>query len=85
MTAETLSSAFFKIKSNSFGFFVIVLVKASPSITTCMTDIDEAKWFQYFSTSQNSISTFYEKKINFLGFRAVALVKTFPLMYQLLM
>ena len=44
------------------------------SITTCMTDIDEAKWFQYFSTSQNSISTFYEKKINFLGFRAVALV-----------
>ena len=48
-----------------------------------MTDIDEAKWFQYFSTSQNSISTFYEKKINFLGFRAVALVKTFPLMYQL--
>ena len=39
-----------------------------------MTDIDEAKWFQYFSTSQNSISTFYEKKINFLGFRAVALV-----------
>ena len=49
-----------------------------------VTDIDEAKWFQYFSTSQNSISTFYEKKINFLGFRAVALVKTFPLMYQLL-
>ena len=40
-----------------------------------MTDIDEAKWFQYFSTSQNSISTFYEKKTNFLGFRAVALVK----------
>ena len=38
-----------------------------------MTDIDEAKWFQYFSTSQNSISTVYEKKINFLGFRAVAL------------
>ena len=50
-----------------------------------MTDIDKAKWFQYFSTSQNSISTFYEKKTNFLGFRAVALVKTFPLMYQLLM
>ena len=50
-----------------------------------MTDIDEAKWFQYFSTSQNSISTFYEKKINFLVFRAVALVKTIPLMYQLLM
>ena len=49
-----------------------------------MTDIDEAKWFQYFSTSQNSISTFYEKK-NFLGFRAVTLVKTFPLLYQLLM
>ena len=36
-----------------------------------MTDIDEAMWFQYFSTSQNSISTFYEKEINFLGFRAV--------------
>ena len=50
-----------------------------------MTDIDEAKWFQYFSISQNSISTFYEKKTNFLCFRAVALVKTFPLMYQLLM
>ena len=48
-----------------------------------VTDIDKAKWFQYFSTSQNSISTFYEKKINFLGFRAVSLVKTFPLMYQL--
>ena len=50
-----------------------------------MTGIDEAKLFQYFSTSQNSISTFYEKKTNFLGFRAVALVKTFPLMNQLLM
>ena len=33
-----------------------------------MTDIDEAKWFQYFSTSQNSISTFYEKKFQFSGF-----------------
>ena len=55
------------------------------SITTCMTDIDGAEWFQYFSTSQNSISTFDEKKIDFLGFRAVALVKTFPLMYQLLL
>ena len=50
-----------------------------------MTDIDEAKWFQYFSTSQNSISTFYEKEINFLGFRAVAIVKTLPKMYQLLL
>ena len=50
-----------------------------------MTDINEDKWFQYFSTSQNSFSTFYEKKINFLGFRAVALVKTFPLLYQLLL
>ena len=55
------------------------------SIIACTTDIDEAKWFQYLSTSKKSISTFYENKINFLGFRAVALVKTFPLMYQLLM
>ena len=33
-----------------------------------MTDIDEAKWFQLFSTSQNSISIVYEKKTNFYGF-----------------
>ena len=71
-----------------FGFLCHSTCESLPihvSITTCMTDIDEAKWFQYFSTSQNYISTFYEKKTNFLGFRAVALVKTFPLMYQLLM
>ena len=89
MTAETLRYAFFKIKSIFFFWFLCHSTCESlpidVSITTCMTDIDEAKWFQYFSTSQNSISTFYEKKINFLGFRAVALVKTFPLMYQLLM
>ena len=67
---------FFQNKISIFGFLchsTCESLSIHVSITTCMTDIDEAKWFQYFSTSQNSISTFNEKKINFLGFRAVAL------------
>ena len=36
--------------------------------TTCMTDIDEVKWFQYFSTSQNSNFHISLKENQFSGF-----------------
>ena len=55
------------------------------SITNVGLILTKLRWFQHFSTSQNSNFGLWEKKIKFLGFHVVVLVKTFPLMYQLLM
>ena len=69
------------------GFYVVIFVKAFPSIYVSITNVGlistKVRWFQHFSTSQNSISNF--KKIKFLDFHALVLVKTFPLIYKLLM
>ena len=55
------------------------------SITNVGLILTKPRWFQLFSTSQNSISNFFEKNFKFLDFYAVVLVQTFPLMYQLLL
>ena len=55
------------------------------SITNVGLILTKLRWFQHYSTSQNSnFELFWKKKKN-LGFHVVVLVKTFPLMYQLLM
>ena len=53
------------------------------SITNVGLILTKQRWFQLFSTSQNSNFELFWKKN--LSLHAVLLVKTFPLMYQLLL
>ena len=82
-------SNFFEKKIQILGF-PSCSTRDDLSIDVLITNVGliltKLRWFQHFSTSQNSnFELFWKKKIKFLGFHVVVLVKTFPLMYQLLM
>ena len=78
---------FFLKKKNQIFMFPCCSTREDLSIDVSITIVGliltKLRWFQFFGTSQNSISNFLKKKINFLSFHVVVIVKTFLLMYQL--
>ena len=87
-TSQNSNFKLFWKKNQIFGFPCCSTredLSIDVSITNVGLILTKLRWFQHFSTSQNSNFELFWKKIKFLGFHVVVLVKTFPLMYQLLM